>query len=275
MYPKPDSTKLAEPQKIIAVDIKRGKLAGITIEATPELRTQTQALIEIERHRIDLIARLRAYKAALLARIEPHCGERPKHIPLAKWRDIEQRTKLIADLPNDAPGEARDALLALRTLSILNDAMIVLRDITPAIRQAVCSAIDLGMLLQRGQTQIDHGEAVDRGRINMGALEKATRAGSAGKTSKSDVAFDEYFQSMQPEIVSRGIASESELASMSRSEFMMCAKRTAKTEEVLQRMAMVTAKDANGSPVKNNRGKLKLKFGSLRNLKRYVSEWRK
>lgn len=238
MYPKPATTKIAEPQKIVAVEKKRGKLLGITIEVSPELQTQSQASIEIERHRFDLIARLRAYKGTLLARINPHCGERPKHIPAAKWGDIEQRAYLIADLPDDAPGEARDALLALRTLSVLNDALIQLRDMTPVIKQAVCSAIDLGMLLQRGQTQIDHGEAVDVGRRNVRSRSKANQAKSQSAAQQSKHAEIEFNR--------------------------LIAKETQPRMRTATLANMAEKKDRNGNPI----------YGSLPTLKRYAKTWK-
>jgi hypothetical protein len=66
MYPKPESIKLKQLQKIVAID-RRTKT--YSIEASPALLTQ--ALLEIERHRFDLIAGLPVYKTILLARVAP------------------------------------------------------------------------------------------------------------------------------------------------------------------------------------------------------------
>ena len=235
MYPKPEPTQLAHPQKIVAVEIKRGKLVGITIEGAPP--AELLQAVETERERFDLIARLRAYKATLLARIEPHCGERPKHIPPAKWRDIDQRIRLIAEMPKDAPAEARDALLALQTLFVLSDALIVLRDMTPAIKQAVCAAIDLGMLLQRGQTQIDHGEAVDVGRRNVRSRANANSAKSEAAQQRFKLAESEYHRRM---------------------------KDGSKKTATLKSMSKV--KDHNGKPVFGSFGQLKRDVKSFKSL---------
>ena len=54
MYPKPEPVKLPRPQKIVAVDPKS---KTVTLESSPELLTQLQAMTETERHRFDLVAR--------------------------------------------------------------------------------------------------------------------------------------------------------------------------------------------------------------------------
>jgi len=270
MYPKSDSIKLGAAE-IVAVD-KKTRTVHLQCEGSPP--EALLAAIEAERHRWDLIARLRAHKATLMARIEPHCGDRPKHIPAAKWRDFEQRTKLIADLPHNAPGEARDAFLALRTLSILNDALIELRDITPAIRQAVCSAIDLGMLLQRGQTQIDHGAAVDAGKRSVRSRTAANAKKSDNKLSRSEDAFSEFYQMMMPEIVRKDGITEKDVEGMSRTEFMNAAKRTRRTDDFLDQIAKMPLKDEKGNVLKTPTGKIKRKYGSKSVQNNNVKRWK-
>ncbi len=237
LYPKPAPVKLSEPVRVVPVKKKRGRKVTHELEPSPELVTALQKLVETERERLDLIGRLRGYKALLLERVEPHCGKRPKQIPVVKWRDIAQRVKLIDRLVDDAPADVRHALLALHTLSHLNDALVKVRDITPEIRVAVCMAIDLGMLLQRGQVQIDFGADVDAGKRNRKSTVTANAAKQTAKQKRVAVAKAEFTRRRKaaPDRVS--------------------------DETILTRMSEV--KDTSGKGV----------YGSLVTLRRYKLEW--
>ncbi len=154
MYPPPAPIELP-PQKIVAIDLKT---KTITIEGSPP--PDLVAAAEMERRRLNLVERLTGYTKTLAMRITPHWGERPKHISLATWRNLEQRINAMDRLPENAPAPAQDDLLALQTLNRLVKELVNASDWPESIDRAICEAIDLGKLLQRGQTQIDHGKAV-------------------------------------------------------------------------------------------------------------------
>lgn len=191
MYPTPAPVELATPQKIVAFD---PKTKTITIEGSPP--PEVLAMAEIERRRLNLMERLTGYAASLATRITPHWGERPKHISPAKWRNLEQRIKAMAELPENAPAEARDALMALHTLNRLVNELVEADDWPETIDRAICYAIDFGQLLQRGQTQIDHGETVDRGKRNAKAVTEATEAKRTKKIDRSELAHTEFVRRM-------------------------------------------------------------------------------
>ena len=191
MYPPPAPVELATPQKIVAFD---PKTKTITIEGSPP--PELLAMAEIERRRLNLMERLTGYAKSLATRITPHWGERPKDISPAKWRNLEQRIKAMAELPENAPAEARDALMALHTLNRLVQELVEAGDWPETIDRAICYAIDLGQLLQRGQTQIDHGATVDRGKRNAKATAGATEAKRSKKIDRAEAALVEFNRRM-------------------------------------------------------------------------------
>lgn len=231
MYPAPAPVKIPA-RRITGID-RKTKTLTLEGEVPPELAAMAAAEIQ----RVDLIGRLRRYKATLLARIEPHCGDRPTHISRAKWKDIAQRWSLISALTDDAPGEARDALIALHVLSRLDAALIAIRTLTPEIKVAVCAAIDLGQLLQRSQTQMDFAEAVDVGQRNARSRSVANRAKREAKQQQSDLAEAEFRRRMQNSPPRMKTAT-------------------------LRNMAAV--KDHDGKPM----------YGSEATLKRYATSWK-
>ncbi len=231
MYPAPAPVKIPA-RKIVGVDLKT-KTLTLEGEVPPELAAMAAAEIQ----QLNLIDRLRRYKATLWARIEPHCGDRPKHIRKKAWDDVLCRANLITDLVADAPGEARDALLALRNLSRLNAALVAIGTLTPEIKLAVCSAIDLGQLLQRSQTQRDFAEVVDVGQRNARSRSVATRVKRESTQQQSDLAEAEFRRRMQN---SPG--------------------------------RMKTATLRNMAAVKNGDGRPM--YGSLATLKRYATSWK-
>ena len=191
MYPTPAPVELATPQKIVAIDLKT---KTITIEGSPP--PELLAAAEIERRRLNLTERLTGYAKSLATLITPHWGERPKHISPATWRNLERRVKAMAELPENAPAEARDALMALHTLNRLVQELVDAGDWPETIDRAICYAIDFGQLLQRGQTQIDHGETVDRGKRNAKAVSGATEAKRTKKIDRSEPARAEFNRRM-------------------------------------------------------------------------------
>jgi hypothetical protein len=236
MYPKPETIKVAKPQKIVAVEKKRGKLIGITIAGSPP--PELLAAAEIERRRLDLNERLKGYVQSCGEQIHDHCGERPKNIPAAKWKDFNQRVRLIRELPDIAPAEAHEALRALQTLNSLVDELVKAGDYPEAVERAICWAIDLGQLLQRNHDQRVYGEAVDVGRRNVRSRSNANSVKSQKSEDKSQLAETEF---------NRLIASETQSRMRSATLANMAAK-----------------KDHNGKPM----------YGSLPTLKRYAKTWK-
>lgn len=163
MYQSPPEVKLPGVHKITSVDIKT---RTIHIESDGPVPLELTALIEIERHRLDLAERIEGYTQSCLERMLPHFGERPDDISVEDWENLERRLRLLRMMPQCAPAEARDAFLALKTLNRMTDELVAAGDYPDAIDRALCWAIDLGQLLQRSQTQIDHGEHVHAGRMN-------------------------------------------------------------------------------------------------------------
>lgn len=231
MYPKPE-VRIEEPQKIIAVDLKT---KTITLAGSPP--PELLAASEIERQRLDLNSRLKSYAQSCLLQIMPHFGERPKNIPAAKWNNLEQRVRLISKLPESAPAEAHDALRALQTLNYLVAELVNAGDYPDAIDRAICWAIDLGQLLQRRQTQIDYGEAVDVGRRNVRSRANANSAKSEAAQQRFKLAESEYHRRM---------------------------KDGSKKTATLKSMSKV--KDHNGKPVYGSFGQLKRDVKSFKSL---------
>ncbi len=188
IYPPPDSIKLPD-QRIVAVN---RKTRTITLAGSPP--PELVAAAEVERKRLDLTAKITGYAATCCARVMPHFGERPKNISAAKWRDIEHRIRLTHCLPVDAPPEAHDAFKALKTINRLVDALVAAGDYPEAIEHALCLAIDLGQLLQRGQTQIDVGPAVQRGKANVTALTTSNAARLQKSEARKRIAIARYHE---------------------------------------------------------------------------------
>jgi len=234
MYPKPDSIRLCGLQ-IVSVD-KKTRTVHLQGEGSPP--PALLAAIEAERRRLDLTARLTGYAQSCLMQIMPHFGERPKYISAAKWRDNEQRVRLIRDLPDDAPAHARDALMAVKTISRIADALMTAGDYPDEIDRAICLAIDLGQLLQRNQTQIDYGETVDAGKRNVQARNAANQTKRNGSKSRSEVAESEFNRRMS------GVNSD--------------------------RMKTATLKNMSKALGTNR----KLIYGSLATLNRYAKTWK-
>lgn len=186
MYPDPAPIELATPQKVVAFD---PKTRLITLQGPPP--PELLAAEEAHRHRLNLNTRIKQYALSCVLRIEPHWGERPKHISPAKWKNRELRVRAMAELPESAPADAHDALKALHTLNLLADELVKADDWPDAIDRALCYAIDLGQLLQRGQTQRDYGEIVDTGKRSKQSLNKGPEARTEKAKAKSEAAREE------------------------------------------------------------------------------------
>lgn len=189
MYPDPATIEIKTPINIVPVDLKTGtwRIDGPT---PPEML----AIVEAERHRLNLTARIKQHALTCALRIEPYWGDRPKHISAAKWRNREHRVKLMTELPKTAPAEAHDALLALQTLNRMASELAEANDWPDSIDRALCYAIDFGQLLQRGQTQIDYGKIVDTGKRSKQSLNKGPVARTTKSEAKAKAARDELIK---------------------------------------------------------------------------------
>ncbi|MCX7421344.1 MAG: hypothetical protein NT013_17620 [Planctomycetia bacterium] len=86
--------------------------------------------------------------------------------------------------------------MALHTLNRLADELAEAGDYPDSVERAICLAIDFGQLLQRGQTQIDHGANVDKGKRNTKSVMGATEAKITKKDDRSEPARVEFFRRM-------------------------------------------------------------------------------
>lgn len=237
MYPPPETVHLS-PRKIVAFD---PETRTVTLEGP--VPTELLKAAELERWRLDIKSRLATYCETCLKRMEPYWGKRPKGVPRSKW--LDQKLLIPGDgqdqvisLPRSAPGEIQDAHRALIAILWIDRCLISERSVSRRMCIAICMAIDLGQLLQRGQVQIDHGEAADRGRRNIESTRKAKEAKSRGSLQRS-------------------IAAEAEF------NRLMANRRPRQATDTLKQMAEI--KDANGDP----------KYGSFSQLKRYKKNWKR
>ena len=193
MFPLPAPVKLEKPLKIVAVDPETGTFI---CEGSPS--PDLLAAAEIERRRMNLIERLRGYKETCLHRMKSHWGKRPKHIQPSQWNDMNARFRLIPTLqwPDNLPAKARHALEALQTLLKLDEELQNSNSLSGPIQRAICLAIDFGQLLQRGQTQIDHGATVDIGKRNAVGRAKAKVVKLTKTDGRIEAAHTEYQQRM-------------------------------------------------------------------------------
>lgn len=236
MYPKPDPIRLSKPLKFVSVDKKTRNVELECSDADDAALLRATHASALRRH--DLRERLNGCLASCQILIIPHFGDRPPYITVAKWKSLEQRLRLLRSLPENAPAEAHSALEAVQTIFQILDKLVNADHVTAEIERAICLAIDLGQLLQRSQTQIDHGEAVDVGRRNVRARSEANSAKSRKSQDQSALAETEFNRLMAKETQPR----------------MM----TATLENMARR------KDHNGKPI----------YGSLPTLKRYAKTWK-
>lgn len=229
IYPKPDPIRLG---RIMSVDT-----ASRTITVAGDLPAELLEAVERERLRLNLTGRIMHYTAACLTRVMPHFGTRPKHIPPRKWNDLEERVRLLPQLPPEAPEHARLAFMALKAIHRMSDELVAADDYSEHIERALCWALDLGQLLERSQAQIDHGATVDAGRRSRRAVRVASKAKGDRRNSKSEVARQEFIRRMNGNTNPR----------------------------------MKTATLQNMAAVKDNKGRPK--FGSYRTLVRYAKNW--
>lgn len=191
IYPQPDPVHIGT---LVVVDVD---VASKTITVAGEPPAELKELAERERWRMDLNARVAQYTATCLTRVLPHFGERPKYLTPEKWNDIEQRVRLLQRLPAEAPEYARLAFMAIQTLNRLADELVAAGDYSEHIERALCCALDLGQLLERGQAQIDIGATVDSGRRSKRAVKTASQAKQDLTHSKSELAREEFDRRMQ------------------------------------------------------------------------------
>ena len=237
IHQKPEPVRLKDPVRVVSVN-RKTRTVTLAGSPPPELVEALKAAAEVERRRLDMPQRLKGYAAACLVRVMPHFGKRPRHITAAKWKDVEQRIRLLQSLPADAPAEAHDAFKALQALHRLVDELASEGDYSDTIERAICWAIDLGQLLQRSQTQIECGEAVDIGRRNAKSRTAANDSKREAAELRSQRAEAEFNRRMHGNTQKR--------------------MKTA----TLGNMAQM--KDTDGEPL----------YGSLRTLTRYAKTWK-
>ncbi len=159
---------------LVSADGKEVQFKGtVSIVKDGHMVRMTIRDVENDPHRMDLNARLRKYLESCLLRTFPHLGDRPAYISEADWQSHDLRTKLLAEMPVDAPGEAHDALRAAKLIQKMVDALVIEDEWSDGIERVICMAIDLGKLLQRGQVQRDFGEQVAVGRRNTQSRSEA------------------------------------------------------------------------------------------------------
>lgn len=236
MYPTPAPLKLATPQKVVAIDPKTIAIEG---SVSPEEFAAIAEMLETERRRMDLTGRLAEYKRKLVNAMAPHWGERPKHISPAKWGNLKQRVNEMTELPETAPAEAHHILAALKTFFSLVDELADANNNPQPAARAICWAIDLGILLQRGQSQIEHGETVDRGKRNAKSTADANDAKARQASGRREQAKAEFLRRMATVKIPR--------------------MKTA----TLKNMSVVMATDG-----------VTPKWGSLTTLKRWSCDWK-
>lgn len=142
MFPRPPAVKL-RPPKVVAFDP-----ATNTITLDGPIPPALAELQQRERHRLEFLARFKAYHETCLRCVLPHYDSRPVHVPAVSWDDAQWRVRHV-DLPDDAPGTAHDALLALRAGLRVVDLLHAINDWPDAIDKVFCELIDFGQLLQR------------------------------------------------------------------------------------------------------------------------------
>jgi hypothetical protein len=139
MFPRPKPIRI----KVLKVDHAKRE---ITIDKTD--RPKVEAIATAERHRLNFMARLKRYTENCLRCILPHYGPRPSHVTERRWNDVQSRVRNV-DLPDDAPGTAQDALLALRASLRVVDLLAKVNDWPDDLDTVFCELIDFGKLLQR------------------------------------------------------------------------------------------------------------------------------
>jgi hypothetical protein len=177
--------------------VQRVDASGREIEVSPadeESQRRLQSFAAHQRDRWDLMGRLIGYKVMLLGRLKGFIAVGAD----AKWDDIVAALPHVT-LPENAPGEARIALLSLQSMAILYQALIEAEEFTRwrqsrAMMMALCAAIDLGWDLQRGQAEIDLGEAVDLGRRNADSRKAAGSKRAAELEQRMAAAEAEYLR---------------------------------------------------------------------------------
>lgn len=168
---------------LVSEDGKEANFKGVPIVIDGRMTIHN---VENDARQMDLNARLGKYLKTCLLRTLPHLGDRPAYISEADWQSHEQRTKLLMELPVDAPGEAHDALRAAKLILRMTDELVNENEWSDGIGRVICLAIDLGKILQRGQVQLDHGVNVARGR----GIKQTQDAGGKATSDKSKVNYE-------------------------------------------------------------------------------------
>ena len=191
VYPKP------EPVDLGSMAVQRVDASRREIEDSPadeESQRRLQSVAANQRDRWDLMGRLIGYKVEMLSRLRGFIAVGAD----ATWAEVVAALPHVT-LPVSAPGEARMALLSLQSIAILYGLLCEAEEFTRwrqsrAMRMALCAAIDLGWDLQRGQAEIDLGEAVDLGRRNADSRKAAGSKRAAKLEQRMAAAEAEYLR---------------------------------------------------------------------------------
>jgi len=135
MYPEAEPIQAKEPIRITSIEQDGDQIRLVADKMPDELR---EALAKRQEH-YDIDKRIHQHAVSCAFRIRDYLTD-------------EQRQKFDTELPEslcaDAPGEARDALLAMHKLSVISQTLQDLQDIHVAMKRALCLAIDAGQLRQ-------------------------------------------------------------------------------------------------------------------------------
>lgn len=135
------------PEKPVAkfgtVTVKRmrsvgGKLLPEFADGTPQDTAElaSEAIRRLN-ERNDIASRIAQYRQQCLELVLPFAGAAPAGLADDRWA-------IVVDLPEAAPGEARDAQRCLRLLNIFTDQTLSQRE-----RNLIVCALDAGRILQR------------------------------------------------------------------------------------------------------------------------------
>ena len=176
LFPEPEPIRLKKPLVIKSSD---------TLECQDsEDAAMLKAAAQTELDRFNLVDRLCGYKVTLMSQLCPFTNLTED----MTWLEIESTLPSVK-LSAEAPGESRQALKAMRTLVTLNHALIAIGKLSPAMKVALCAAIDFGKLLQRGHDELEFAQLVDSGLKEVGSLAAASSGKSNAASALSQLNF--------------------------------------------------------------------------------------
>jgi hypothetical protein len=233
VYPDPEPIELPRRKAVSFDEVTR----TITLEGpTPPELIRLQEMAEL---RFNLPKRLSHYLTCSLICSLPHLGPRPAYFSNEDWLDHAKRTRLLVELPENAPAEAKDSLRCAKIIQQITDRLVAEDDWSDRMDEVICLAIDLGKLLQRVSVQIELGAQVAAGKVVVKARQSGAKKVAESAESRSAKAEKEFRR---------------RLAQVKGQPRMKTA--------ILK--AMATVLDPDGRPV----------YGSYSTLKRYAKDWK-